>query len=323
MARNLNVAVQPAPQMPAGFRPRWIFTATKLVGLDEAGVGEFRRTNACSAKCLSVKAAHCGSRSFVDRHEDRHPLRRIYRRAEALPRRFHDRLADQQGRARPGWRAAKTNAEPAGPDAAHIKAQDQVLASGKKLVDQEKFKREEHPFDAYPRLKQQALTNAPPSPADNFRWRYYGLFYVAPGAGFLHVPPADSQRHSQALAVRGTCRSRRAAVRPFLPCHDPRQSSGARNSAKERGRADRGHSGSRPVLARFRRRQYSQRHGHADGRHRSAGTDRHPRICARMALSYSQRPLALRPAAQVQRRVRRRGQDRGAGRHQRHRLRRR
>ena len=70
--------------------------------------------------------------------------------------------------------------EPAGPDAAHIKAQDQVLASGKKLADQERFKREEHPFDAYPRLKQQALTNAPPSPADNFRWRYYGLFYVAP-----------------------------------------------------------------------------------------------------------------------------------------------
>jgi ferredoxin-nitrite reductase len=75
---------------------------------------------------------------------------------------------------------ARTQAEPVGPEAAHIKAQDQVLASGKKLVDQEKFKREEHPFDAYPRLKQQALTNAPPSPADNFRWRYYGLFYVAP-----------------------------------------------------------------------------------------------------------------------------------------------
>src|SRR5579871_3468339 len=79
-----------------------------------------------------------------------------------------------------GGGQAKAYAEPTGPDAAHIKAQDQVLASGKKLVDQEKFKREEHPFDAYPRLKQQALTNAPPSPADNFRWRYYGLFYVAP-----------------------------------------------------------------------------------------------------------------------------------------------
>src|SRR4029078_12003598 len=70
--------------------------------------------------------------------------------------------------------------ETTGPDAAHIKAQDKVTASGRKLADQEKFKREEHPFDAWPRLKQQALDNEPPNPADNFRWRYYGLFYVAP-----------------------------------------------------------------------------------------------------------------------------------------------
>jgi ferredoxin-nitrite reductase len=79
-----------------------------------------------------------------------------------------------------GVASVKSNAEPIGPDTAHIKAQDRVLASGKKLADPEKYKREEHPFDAYPRLKAQALTNAPPSPADNFRWRYYGLFYVAP-----------------------------------------------------------------------------------------------------------------------------------------------
>jgi ferredoxin-nitrite reductase len=79
-----------------------------------------------------------------------------------------------------GATEAKTNAGPDGPDAAHIKAQDKITASGKKLADQEKFKREEHPFDAYPRLKQQALDNAPPVPADNFRWRYFGLFYVAP-----------------------------------------------------------------------------------------------------------------------------------------------
>src|SRR6266481_9238982 len=76
--------------------------------------------------------------------------------------------------------AGKAAPEPIGPDAAGFKAQDKVIASGKKLADQEKFKREEHPFDAYSRLKQQAVTNAPPTPADNFRWRYYGLFYVAP-----------------------------------------------------------------------------------------------------------------------------------------------
>ncbi|WP_409188814.1 NirA family protein [Bradyrhizobium sp. RDM4] len=79
-----------------------------------------------------------------------------------------------------GAAAGKANAEPTGPDAVHIKAQDRVVASGKKLADQEKFKRDEHPFDAYPRLRQQAHDNAPPSPADNFRWRYFGIFYVAP-----------------------------------------------------------------------------------------------------------------------------------------------
>ncbi|MEA3023519.1 MAG: ferredoxin-nitrite reductase, partial [Alphaproteobacteria bacterium] len=67
-----------------------------------------------------------------------------------------------------------------GPDAPHLAAQDRQVAAGGKLAEQEKFKREEHPFDAYGRLKDQAATNAPPKPADNFRWRYYGLFYVAP-----------------------------------------------------------------------------------------------------------------------------------------------
>ena len=84
------------------------------------------------------------------------------------------------GRGLGGAAAGKANAEPTGPEASHIKAQDRTLASGKKLVDQEKWKREQHPFDAYPRLKEQALADARPSPADNFRWRYYGLFYVGP-----------------------------------------------------------------------------------------------------------------------------------------------
>lgn len=70
--------------------------------------------------------------------------------------------------------------EPVGPDAIHIKAQDRTIAAGGKLSDQEKIKREQHPFDAYDRLKQQAKNNEAPKPADNFRWRYYGLFYVAP-----------------------------------------------------------------------------------------------------------------------------------------------
>jgi ferredoxin-nitrite reductase len=71
-------------------------------------------------------------------------------------------------------------AEPTGPDAVHLMAQDRTIAAGGKLADQEKFKREQHPFDAYERLKEQARNNEPPKPADNFRWRFFGLFYVAP-----------------------------------------------------------------------------------------------------------------------------------------------
>ena len=76
--------------------------------------------------------------------------------------------------------AAATPAEPTGPDAAALKAQNRTLASGGKLSDQEKFKREEHPFDTYERLKAHAAKNEYPKPADNFRWRFFGLFYVAP-----------------------------------------------------------------------------------------------------------------------------------------------
>ncbi len=69
---------------------------------------------------------------------------------------------------------------PTGPDAAHILAQDRAVSAGGKLADPEKFKREQHPFDAYERLKEQAAKNEAPKPADNFRWRYFGLFYCAP-----------------------------------------------------------------------------------------------------------------------------------------------
>ena len=70
--------------------------------------------------------------------------------------------------------------EPTGPDAEQVKAQDRQVAAGKKLVEQEKWKRAEHPFESYDRIKGIALTGARPKPEDNFRWRYHGLFYVGP-----------------------------------------------------------------------------------------------------------------------------------------------
>ncbi|HET7191340.1 MAG TPA: NirA family protein [Pseudolabrys sp.] len=71
-------------------------------------------------------------------------------------------------------------AEHVGPEAAALKAQNRVLAAGGKLSDPEKFKRDEHPFDTYERLKTHAAKGEFPKPPDNFRWRFFGLFYVAP-----------------------------------------------------------------------------------------------------------------------------------------------
>src|SRR6478672_10787131 len=171
-------------QRPAGSSPGWISAATKLVGplrRDCAGSAlgrtDFRAVEFRIRLTPRVVAAGASSRimkietlsvDFTDEQK-----RYLEGFATGLQ-------ISKAGRGLGGAGAGGANTEPTGPDAAHLKAQDKVIASGKKLADQEKFKREEHPFDAYPRLKQQALDNAPPSPADNFRWRYFGLFYVAP-----------------------------------------------------------------------------------------------------------------------------------------------
>jgi ferredoxin-nitrite reductase len=84
------------------------------------------------------------------------------------------------GRNGAGPAAAASAPQPTGPDAPHLRAQDLVTRAGGKLSDQEKFKRELHPFDGYEKLKAQAAANRPPPPDDNFRWRFFGLFYCAP-----------------------------------------------------------------------------------------------------------------------------------------------
>jgi ferredoxin-nitrite reductase len=71
-------------------------------------------------------------------------------------------------------------AEPAGPDAEHLAAMARFEAEGRKLSPEEKAKRDEHPFDAYARLKAESAKGQYPKGVDNFRWRFHGLFYVAP-----------------------------------------------------------------------------------------------------------------------------------------------
>ena len=79
-----------------------------------------------------------------------------------------------------GQGASAPPAEPTGPDAIHIKAQDATIKAGGKLCEQEKWKRAENPFDGHNRLIAEASTGKAPKPEDNFRWRYHGLFWVAP-----------------------------------------------------------------------------------------------------------------------------------------------
>jgi ferredoxin-nitrite reductase len=79
-----------------------------------------------------------------------------------------------------GGAAAPPSTDHEGPDKAHLEAQDKATASGGKLSDAEKWKRAENPLDAYARLRKQAKAGLYPKPDDNFRWRFHGLFYVAP-----------------------------------------------------------------------------------------------------------------------------------------------
>lgn len=75
---------------------------------------------------------------------------------------------------------APAAAEPSGPDAIHLKAMAAQEKAGKKLVPQEKAKRDEHPFDAYGRFKQMAKDGQFAKQLDDFRIRFHGLFYVGP-----------------------------------------------------------------------------------------------------------------------------------------------
>lgn len=95
-------------------------------------------------------------------------------------RRYLEGLVAGMSAARSVVAAGPAQTVPTGPDAPHLIAMARTEAEGKKLAEQEKFKRDDHPFDAYSRLKAEAAAGAYPKPPDNFRWRFHGLFYVAP-----------------------------------------------------------------------------------------------------------------------------------------------
>jgi ferredoxin-nitrite reductase len=95
-------------------------------------------------------------------------------------RRYLEGLVAGMNAARSAVGGGSAPSEPTGPDAPHLLAMARTEAEGGTLVDQENFKRDEHPHDAYARMKAQAESGQYPKPQDNFRWRFHGLFYVAP-----------------------------------------------------------------------------------------------------------------------------------------------
>ncbi len=69
---------------------------------------------------------------------------------------------------------------PSRPELVHLRAQDRFLAEGKKLCPEEEAKRAENPLDVWDRMQQVAREGRFPKGIDVFRWKFHGLFNVAP-----------------------------------------------------------------------------------------------------------------------------------------------
>jgi len=80
----------------------------------------------------------------------------------------------------PGAGPTSPEAVPTGPDAAHIAAQNRVLAEGKKLTPQEEAKRKRHPLDMWNDVVTHAADGRYPKGDDVLAFKYHGLFFVAP-----------------------------------------------------------------------------------------------------------------------------------------------
>ena len=123
--------------------------------------------------------------------------------------------------------------EPVGPDAAHLTAMARFEAEGKKLVLEEKAKRDDHPFDAYARLKIGSRRRTVPEGRRQFPLAFPRPVLCRADTERLHVPAAHPQRDSHALAACRHRRRRGALWRRLCARDDARQPADPRG----RGRA--------------------------------------------------------------------------------------
>ena len=180
------------------------------------------------------------------------------------------------------------------------------LAAGGKLVAEETAKRQRHPLDRWTRSSGRAKAGQFPKGMDVFLTKYQGLFYVAPAQDSfmcrLRIPngilsawqfrgladAADAYGGGYAdVTTRANLQIREIGAAHAVDLLNAVQALGL-------------------TVARLGRRQHPQHHRQPDRRHRPAGTDRHPAAVQRHAPLHPQSPRDVRPAAQVQHRLRRR-----------------
>ncbi len=75
---------------------------------------------------------------------------------------------------------ANHDSGPPTPDKYGWEAQNEAIAAGKKLTEQEEAKRVVHPLDQWDDIAQHAAENKFPKGLDVLSFKYHGLFYVAP-----------------------------------------------------------------------------------------------------------------------------------------------
>jgi len=247
---------------------------------------------------------------------------------------FNGRYADRENRARcerqwrsPQWRSRKWRerkrtawraAEPVGPDAAALRAQDRTSRPAASCPTRKNSSANCIRSTATNAEQQPPITSA--RKRRNFSLAFLRLCSTA--------RPTQKTYMCRLRIPNGILSTGSSPAWPISPSATRRYAhvTTRRQPANARGRAENAIADGEAipvisaVLARLGCRQHPQRHRHADCRHRSARTARHKAVRARLALPHPQQPLAVRHSAQVQRRLRRRRRHSGAGRHQRHRL---
>ncbi len=76
--------------------------------------------------------------------------------------------------------AAAPPGQPLPPETIHHLAQDRALAAGKSLTPEDQAKRERQPLDMWDEVRANADAERFPKGIDVFRYKFHGLFYVAP-----------------------------------------------------------------------------------------------------------------------------------------------